>query len=50
LFDGRTSASRDIDHATLPAVALRGRILAVAWTSAQSGDATRRVVRVGRIQ
>jgi hypothetical protein len=50
LFDWRTTASRDIDRATRPAVALSGRILAVSWTSAQSGDSTRRVVRVGRIQ
>lgn len=50
LFDWRTTASRSVDHAVLPAVALSGRMLAVSWMSAQSGDSTRRVVRVGRIQ
>lgn len=50
LFDWRTTASRSIDHAVLPAVALSGRVLAVSWSPAQSGDSTRRIVRVGRIQ
>lgn len=50
LFDWRTMASRGIDHAVLPAVALSGPMLAVAWTRAQSGDSTRRMVRVGRLQ
>ena len=51
LFDWRTTASRSIDHAENPAVALRGMELAVAWSPAQSsGDSTRRIVRVGRIQ
>ena len=50
LFDWRTTASRSVDHAVLPAVALSGHILAVAWSSARSGDSTRRIVRVGRLQ
>ena len=52
LFDWRATASRSIDHAVLPAVALDGSELAVAWSSARSGagDGTRRIVRVGRIQ
>lgn len=50
LFDWRTTASRSIDHAVQPAVALSGRELAVSWMPAQSGDSTRRMVRVGRIQ
>ena len=50
LFDWRTTASRSIDHAVLPAVALAGRVLAVSWTPSQTGDSTRRVVRIGRIQ
>lgn len=50
LFDWRTTASRSIDHAVQPAVALSGRMLAVSWKSAQSSDSTRRMVRVGRIQ
>ena len=50
LFDWRTTASRSIDHAVLPAVALSGPVLAVSWASAQSSDGTRRFVRVGRIR
>lgn len=52
LFDWRTTASRSIDHAVQPAVALRGIELAVSWSPARSagGDSTRRIVRVGRIQ
>lgn len=50
LFDWHTTASRSIDHAVQPAVALSGRTLAVSWMPAQSGDSTRRMVRVGRIQ
>jgi hypothetical protein len=50
LFDWRTTASRSIDHAVRPVVALAGRVLAVSWSPAPSDDGTRRVVRVGRIQ
>jgi hypothetical protein len=50
LFDWHATASRSIDHAVQPAVALSGRVLAVSWMSAQSGDSARRVVRVGRLQ
>lgn len=49
LFDWRTTASPAIDHAVLPAVALSGQMVAVAWVRARSGDSTRRIVRVGRI-
>ena len=53
LFDWRTTSSRVIDDATLPAVALAGRTLAVSWVAGRGerDDSTdRRVVRVGRIQ
>ena len=50
LFDWRATASRSVDHAALPAVALSGPVLAVSWVSAQSSDSTRRFVRVGRIR
>lgn len=51
LFDWHATASRDIDVATMPAVALGGRALAVSWATRRSSDsATTRVVRVGRIQ
>lgn len=51
LFDWRTTASRVIDDATSPAVALTGRMLAVSWVAGRQDDSTgRRVVRIGRIQ
>ncbi|HSQ31189.1 MAG TPA: hypothetical protein VLN49_15120 [Gemmatimonadaceae bacterium] len=53
LFDWRTTASRVIDDATSPAVALAGRMLAVSWAAGrgeQHDSTNRRVVRVGRIQ
>lgn len=49
LFDWRTTASRSIDRAVRPAVALSGSMLAVSWAVPQSGDSTRRIVRVGRL-
>ncbi len=53
LFGWRTTASRAIDDATSPAVALAGHMLAVSWVGGrgEQDDSTgRRVVRVGRIQ
>jgi hypothetical protein len=53
LFEWRTTASRVIDDATSPAVALAGRMLAVSWIAGrgeQHDSTDRRVVRVGRIQ
>jgi len=51
IFDWHTIASRDVDVATAPAVALNGRELAVAWMERPTGDSTTtRIVRVGRIQ
>lgn len=51
IFAWRSTASRDVDVATTPAVALSGRVLAVSWATHRSSDsAATRVVRVGRIQ
>ncbi len=51
IFDWRTTASRDIDGATAPAVALDGSSLAVGWTSQKFDQgAGAEVVRVGRIK
>ncbi|HVE33184.1 MAG TPA: hypothetical protein VNC18_06500 [Gemmatimonadaceae bacterium] len=51
LFDWHTIASRGIDVASSPAVAMSGPWLAVSWLNTQpSGGPTNRVVRVGRIQ
>lgn len=51
IFAWRSTASRDVDVATGPAVALSGRILAVSWATRRSSDsAATRVVRSGRIQ
>jgi hypothetical protein len=50
IFDVRTTASRDVDLATAPAVALAGHEVAVAWSTRRASDSTAtRVVRVGRI-
>jgi len=51
IFTWHATASRDVDVSTAPAVALSGRVLAVAWATRRSSDsAATRVVRVGRIQ
>ena len=51
LFDWHATASRGIDVASSPAVALQGSELAVSWLNTQpSGGPSNRVVRVGRIQ
>jgi hypothetical protein len=50
IFEWRRTATRDIDVATSPSVALAGNVVAVAWATRRSTDsATSRVVRVGRI-
>lgn len=50
IFAWRTTASRSVDNAALPAVALAGRELAVSWAARRSSDSSAvRVVRVGRI-
>jgi hypothetical protein len=51
LFDWHSTASRDIDAASSPEVALSGKTLAVAWiTRRQSDSVGRRVIRVGRLK
>jgi hypothetical protein len=50
-FAWRSTASRGVDVATAPAVALSGRTLAVSWATRRSSDSTAtRVVRLGRIE
>jgi hypothetical protein len=51
IFETHLTASRDIDDATTPGVALAGNRIAVSWLSPRPGDTTTaRVVRVGHIR
>lgn len=51
LFDWHATASRGIDVASSPAVAMSGPELAVSWLNTPpAGGAPNRVVRVGRLQ
>ena len=51
IFETHTTASRDIDDATSPGVAVAGNTIAVSWLSPRAGDTTMtRVVRVGHIR
>ena len=51
IFEVHTAASRDIDDATDPGVAIAGNTIAVSWLSPRPGDTTStRVVRVGHIR
>jgi hypothetical protein len=51
LFDWHATASRDIDAASQPAVALSGNTLAVSWTTRRATDSVgTRVVRVGHLR
>jgi hypothetical protein len=51
IFESHSVASRDIDAATQPAVALAGQRLAVAWVTRRLNDSIRtRVVREGVIR
>ena len=54
IFAWHTTASRGVDIATAPSVALAGRRLAVSWATRRPTDTTAsripRVVRVGRFQ
>ena len=51
IFEVHTTASRDIDDATSPDVAIAGNAIAVSWLSPRPGDTTStRVVRVGHIR
>jgi hypothetical protein len=50
LFDWHVTASRDVDVASAPAVALAGKTLAVSWLTRRPTDSVgTRVVRVGRL-
>ena len=50
IFDWHATASRDVDAATSPAVAIAGPRIAVSWVTRRAIDTTNaRVVRVGRI-
>ena len=50
LFETHTTASRSVDNATLPAVALADSTLAISWlTRAAADSAPTRVVRMGPI-
>jgi len=51
IFETHMTASRDIDDAISPQVALAGNVIAVSWLTPRSGDTTTtRVVRVGHIR
>lgn len=51
LFDWHVTASRDIDAASSPSVALAGKTLAVSWVTRRPGDSSgTRVVRVGQLR
>jgi hypothetical protein len=51
IFEWRETATRDIDVATSPSVALHGRDIAVAWAAQKfEGGPGSTVVRVGRIK
>jgi hypothetical protein len=50
IFESHLTASRDVDDAAAPAVALDGSSIAVSWSLKRPSDgATSRVVRVGQI-
>lgn len=51
IFEWRETASRDVDLATAPAIALAGHEVAVAWSTRRVADSTSsRIVRVGRFR
>lgn len=51
IFEAHTTATRDVDVATQPMVALSGQSVAVSWTERRlDASASSRVVRVGRIK
>ena len=49
LFETHTTASRSVDDAVSPAVAMNDSVLAVSWLSRAQGAASERVVRIGRM-
>jgi hypothetical protein len=51
IFEVHTTASRDVDVAASPQIALAGRSIAVSWLERPlDASAASRVVRVGRIE
>jgi hypothetical protein len=51
IFEGHTTASRSVDAASSPAVALAGPRIAVAWVTRRAADTTGTpIVRVGRLR
>jgi len=51
IFEGHSVASRSIDAASAPAIALAGHNIAVSWTTRRQMDSVgTRVVRTGRLQ
>lgn len=50
IFEWRTEATRDVDNARSPSVALRRKTIAVAWMPVGAPDSAARVVRTGRLQ
>jgi hypothetical protein len=51
IFESHMTASREIDDATSPKVALAGNTIAISWLTPTGGDTTTaRVVRVGQIR
>ena len=51
IFESHMTASRDIDDAVSPKVAMTGNAIAVSWLTPKAGDTTTtRVVRVGHIR
>lgn len=50
LFEAHTTASRSVDNASLPVIALADSTLAVSWLTRTAADsAASRVVRIGRL-
>jgi hypothetical protein len=51
IFETHAVATRAVDVATTPAIALHGKVIAVAWTARRlDASASSRVVRTGRLQ
>jgi hypothetical protein len=52
IFEQHTTASRDVDAATNPLVAIAGRRIAVSWSTRQANDSAtaRRIVRRGQMR
>jgi hypothetical protein len=50
IFESHVIASRDVDVATSPAVALAGHNVAVSWLAQQTADSSARIVRRGQIR